>query len=242
VHGELRGRASCGLRAPEAAAGVHGELRGAGLGPGSAVPSQCSSPPGSRCRNLYQNVSTRPGSAPPASSYASSSTSASHRPGSCSASAAAPAAVPAGLRRTAPCGSQRPNSGREPASSSSCRAPATAGGTTTPKRKSMAVARVLGAWRAAAAAARAPGRRETCSAARLWPGHAAVGSGFPGAVELQPQEAGIRGSREAETHTGPRREENDTPTLSCRLPRDLKSLLLSQQRKKELSSLNLQPQ
>lgn len=124
--------------------GCTGEPRGAGPRPGCAVPSQRSSPPGSRCRNLYQNVSTRPGSVPPAAAASlsgASSTSASHRPGSCSASAAAPAAVPAGLRRTAPRGSQRPSSGRDPASSSSGRAPATAGGTTTPKRNSMAGAR-----------------------------------------------------------------------------------------------------
>ena len=103
------------------------------------VPSQESSPPGSRFRNLYQNVSTRPGSAPSCTaSSAASSTSPSHRPGSCSASAPAPAAVPAGLRRTAPRGSQRPSSGRDPTTSSSGPAPATAGGTTTPKRNRMA--------------------------------------------------------------------------------------------------------
>lgn len=103
------------------------------------VPSQESSPPGSRFRNLYQNVSTRPGSAPScAASSGASSTSPSHRPGSCSASAPAPAAVPAGLRRTAPRGSQPPSSGREPTTSSSGPRPATAGGTTTPNRNRMA--------------------------------------------------------------------------------------------------------
>lgn len=152
------------------------------------VPSQESSPPGSRFRNLYQNVSTRPGSAPScAASASASSTSPSHRPGSCSASAPAPAELPAGLRRTAPRGSQRPSSGRDPTTSSSGRAPATAGGTTTPNRNRMAAggaAPGVGAPRPADVAGARGGRGDWAAAREAWSPEARAPAGTRARLHL----------------------------------------------------------